>query len=485
MSESSSSTDAIKSQNNVLKEIINGSWNAIGIIGLKSEFKFVNNAFTPVLGYSQNELLQMKLVDIVLDEYKLNFSQLLKDNQENEYINKITLGCLRKDNQKVFLEIVVNLMKNEKMFVINAHDVTADVDEKNLLDHFVIQFQIDKNGKLLKASDAFYRLLGYEFDTIIQSDFKTLFHKSTDATSLSNYYKSIEDGSHFSGELILNKSNAEALYVDFTSKPYRNKYGDIIGFSAAMIDISSEKKLQKHEEFLEEKLIDEEEKLTIMAETMRTVAHEWRQPLNTISLEAQSLAFDLDFDEEVNRNDIKEKLEGISRSTEKLSNVIESFQAITELKGSKKQRNIKDILIESLRIAELYEYEYVKESHKETRSFRTYPKELSNAISMILINAKEYVSKVSQPCIKIETYEKNNHIVCDISNNGGHIPDDIIDKIFTPYFSTKTEKNGVGLSLYTCKIIIELHLKGTIEVSNNDNNFVNFKLTFPIGALEE
>ena len=485
MSENVTSVDAINSQNIVLKEIINGSWNAIGIIELDSKFKFINKAFSPVLGYSQDEILKMKLIDIVLEEHKEAFTQLLIDNQQNEYINKMTLGCVRKDQQKVYLEVVIHLMKNEKMFVINAHDVTADVDEKKLLDHFVIQFQIDSSGKFLKASDAFYRLLGYSLDQITNSDIQKLFHNSTNEKSLVNYYKSIKDGSHFSGELILKKSTNEPLYVDFTSKPYRNKYGDIIGFTAAMIDISSEKKLQKQEEFLEEKLIDEEEKLTIMSETMRTVAHEWRQPLNTISLEAQSLAFDLDFDDEVNKENIKEKLEGISKSTEKLSNVIESFQAITELKESKKQRHIKDIVIESLQISELYGYEYIQENHKDTKSFRTYPKELANALSTILTNAKEFVNKLENPCIKIETYEQNHKIVCNISNNGGHINEDIIDKIFTPYFSTKTEKNGVGLSLYTCKIIVELHLKGTIEVRNEENNFVNFKLTFPIGALDE
>jgi K+-sensing histidine kinase KdpD len=43
----------------------------------------------------------------------------------------------------------------------------------------------------------------------------------------------------------------------------------------------------------------------------------------------------------------------------------------------------------------------------------------------------------------------------------------------------------VGLSLYTCKIIIELHLKGKIEVENLGDDWVLFKISLPIGALEE
>lgn len=485
MGESATLIDAMKNQNIVLKEIINGSWNAIGIIDKKTQFKFINKAFVPVLGYTQNEILKMKLVDIVLPEYQHPLTQLLDDNTKNEYINKLTLGCIRKDKQKVYLEIVIHLMQNQKMFVINAHDVTADVDEKKLVDQFIIQFQIDDKGKFLKGSDAFYRLLGYSFDKLVYTDSKELLHSLSKDNMAEEYLTTLVNGKSWSGQLVLKKINGAPIYVEFSSKPTKNKYGDIVGYSAVMIDISSEIKLQEQEVFLEEKLIDEEEKLNIMSETMRTVAHEWRQPLNTISLEAQSLSFDLDFDDEVDKETIKEKLDGIAKSTEKLSKVIESFQSLTELKGSKKKRNIKDILVESLRISELYEKEFVQEEYGETRSFRTYPKELSSAISSILINAKEFTSKVTEPLVSLKTYESGTNIVCEISNNGGHIPEDIIDKIFTPYFSTKTEKNGVGLSLYTCKIIIELHLKGTIKVKNIDNDIVNFKLTFPIGALEE
>lgn len=481
----STSNEAVKNQNTILKDIINSSWNAIGIIDLNGNFKFVNNAFIPVLGYTQSELLHLNLTDIMLDESKEPFKTLLQDNQKNQYINKLTIGCQRKDQQKVYLEIVINIMHNNKMFVINAHEVTADVNHKKLIDQFIIQFQTDDKGAIINASAAFYRLTGYSYNKLVYNDFKTLFFNDNSNENLNEYFQAIKDGQSWSGDLVLSKIDTSLLYVNFSSNPTHNKYGDVIGHSAVMIDITGEKKLQKYEEFLEKKLTDEEEKLNIMSETIRTVAHEWRQPLNTISLEAQSLSFDLDFEDEINKEDIKEKLDGISNSTQKLSKVIENFQSFTEPKGSKKKRNIKDIILEALRISELDEKEYVTEEHESTKSFRTYPKELASAISSILNNAKEQITKIKNPNIIIKTYEQDGYIICEFLNNGGIIPLDIIDKIFTPYFSTKNERNGVGLSLYTCKMIIELHLKGSIEVKNLDDNYVLFKLTLPIGALEE
>ncbi len=479
------SIDAIKNQNNILKEMINGSWNGIGIIDLDSNFKYINKAFSPFFGYTEVELLSMKLLELVLPKSKDSFIELLKENQQNEYKNHLTIGCLRKDNRIVYIDIYIKLMLNKKMFVINASDITLEVTEKKLINQFIIQFHIDKNGNITKASDAFCKLSGYAYEKLIYSSYAKIISNQTPKETIVEFVETIKNGKSWIGNIVLNKADGTNFFVYIACKPVKNKYGDVVGHDAVMMDTTSEIILQKNKNVLQEKLMDEEEKLAIMTETMRTVAHEWRQPLNIISLEAQGLAFELDFSDTFDKNYIKERLESISASTEKLSNIINNFQSVTELRGTKKQRHIKDIFLDAIQLADLYEKECLKEQHEETKTFRTYPKELASALSSILINAKEQIERKSDGIIKIKTYQVNNKIICEISNNGGQIPADIIDKIFTPYFSTKDERNGVGLSLYTCKIIIELHLKGKIEVENFDDDWVKFKVSLPIGALEE
>jgi len=74
--------------------------------------------------------------------------------------------------------------------------------------------------------------------------------------------------------------------------------------------------------------------------------------------------------------------------------------------------------------------------------------------------------EIKEPKIVIKTYEKEDMSVLEVLDNAGGVPEDIKDKIFDPYFSTKTKKDGTGLGLYMSKIIIEEHCEGKIEVLN-------------------
>ena len=88
----------------------------------------------------------------------------------------------------------------------------------------------------------------------------------------------------------------------------------------------------------------------------------------------------------------------------------------------------------------------------------------------ILNNAKEALVEIeTSKVIKIDIHTKNNEVVTTVFNNGLAIDENIIHKIFDPYFSTKKKKNGTGLGLYITKEIIELH-GGEIWVESQGRN---------------
>jgi signal transduction histidine kinase len=104
---------------------------------------------------------------------------------------------------------------------------------------------------------------------------------------------------------------------------------------------------------------------------------------------------------------------------------------------------------------------------KSNINISTYTNEIKQVLLNIIKNSEDILidKNIKNPQIDIKTYQNT----IEISDNGGGIPEDIIDKIFDPYFSTKRKKDGTGLGLYMSKIIIEEHCGGKLSVKNNKN----------------
>ena len=98
----------------------------------------------------------------------------------------------------------------------------------------------------------------------------------------------------------------------------------------------------------------------------------------------------------------------------------------------------------------------------------------------ILKNAEDIlIEQENNRNIIIRTYIDNNNAVIEIEDNAGGIPNDIIDKIFDPYFSTKISKNGTGLGLYMSKTIINDHCGGELSAKNSDYGAI-FTIKLPL-----
>jgi C4-dicarboxylate-specific signal transduction histidine kinase len=85
-----------------------------------------------------------------------------------------------------------------------------------------------------------------------------------------------------------------------------------------------------------------------------------------------------------------------------------------------------------------------------------------------LNNAKDVLieRKVKNPQVKIHLSKQGNKVILTVSDNAGGIPDEIIDKIFNPYFTTREKLTGTGLGLYISKTIIERNMSGKLSVRN-------------------
>ncbi|WP_419773637.1 ATP-binding protein [Halarcobacter sp.] len=221
-----------------------------------------------------------------------------------------------------------------------------------------------------------------------------------------------------------------------------------------------------------ESLLIEQSRMAAMGEMISMIAHQWRQPLSSIGTAVSNLKFRINmksYDETI----FNKKLDDVENYLEYMSTTIDDFRNFFKKDRDKELTNIPyitNIAVEML--YEAFEKNSVKIENKNSVKLDNiflYKNELLQVIINILTNAKDaFNDKQNQGDNKIVIEYKESKKVQKIiiSDNAGGIPENIIDKVFDPYFSTKDNKNGTGIGLYMCKTIIEKHFQGKIQVSN-------------------
>ncbi|WP_052502499.1 sensor histidine kinase [Halarcobacter anaerophilus] len=110
-----------------------------------------------------------------------------------------------------------------------------------------------------------------------------------------------------------------------------------------------------------------------------------------------------------------------------------------------------------------------------------YVNELIQVLINIIKNAVDILIErdIKNKEIMINSYKEDSSLIITIEDNAGGIKEEIIDKVFNPYFSTKDKKNGTGLGLYMSKTIVEKQSLGSLSVENSQIG-AKFKIILPI-----
>jgi len=211
-------------------------------------------------------------------------------------------------------------------------------------------------------------------------------------------------------------------------------------------------------------------RLAQMGEMISMIAHQWRQPLTTLSMLNQTVTINYSMD----KLD-EEFMEYFKTSSKKqiynMSKTIDDFRDFFKPEKEKVEFVINDVINNTLEMIKPIFTENkidIVFDISEDYKFNGYPNELGQAILNIVTNAKDALieNEIQNKWIKINLVQSDKNIVLTIKDNAGGIPTEILPNLFDPYFSTKEEKNGTGLGLYITKIIIEDHMDGKINVFN-------------------
>ena len=237
-----------------------------------------------------------------------------------------------------------------------------------------------------------------------------------------------------------------------------------------------------------EKLLIQQSKMATMGEMIGNIAHQWKQPLNLISISNGMIKIEKEQNNIYDDEQISKAIVHIDNSVKYLSDTIDDFRDFFKPDKDKKYFDIKEAFDKTFGLIDSQFKHNNIEIFQEIQSinFYGYQNELLQVFINIIKNAKDELvkkEKSERKLLFINVKENKNKILIKIKDNAGGIADNIFDDIFKAYFSTKKEE-GTGIGLYMSKQIIEA-MNGEIEVSNctflyEDENYTGAEFTISL-----
>lgn len=364
-------------------------------------------------------------------------------------------------------------------------------------------------------SEKWFELLGYNPNNFKNRSIDTAFKliHDDDREYVVRYFYEYIDGKtdYYNIEMRVKSADESYKWIHSVGKSVEvNSSGKITKMTVTHFDITSRKefedrlkkinaelgkKIQEetNRRLTHERLLMQQSKLAAMGDMIGAIAHQWRQPLNAMGLLIQDLEDAYNFNE-LDGKYFREMVKSSMALLGHMSQTIDDFRNFFRPDKVKSCFSLGDSILEvinltygqfnnfSIRIEILFDKKNIGYTCGENFCFKDkrpfddyilgYPNEFKHVVLNLLNNSKDAFNdksvdnKLRLISIIISKIDTNGFSVT-IKDNAGGIPEQIADRIFEPYFTTKEEGKGVGIGLYMSKMIIENNMDGNLVFRNN------------------
>jgi PAS domain S-box-containing protein len=421
-------------------------------------------SLTYLLKNSQNLL---KDLDLAVEAYQKDTELKTKKLQKNEfYILLLTLFTLLLEALFIFKpanKSIINKTKELKRQKEYADTVTQA--NTNAI------IAVDENLNILTFNKSAERMFGY-------SASEMLYTKLIDNSIIPNkFLKAHNNGLMTFMEKGKLKNEDEVFELEAQTKdkilfPIRISFGVKIEGKNKIV-VANIQDITKERE--KDSLLLEQSRFAAMGEMIGNIAHQWRQPLSSISALATGTKLrynnNLISDDELNEVFVK-----IKDYTQYLSKTIDDFRDFLNQDQTDEVFLLSEALDKSMTLTEAT---YTKNNIEIERKYKNTnltikgsSSQLSQVFLNILNNAKDILIEkdLEERIVLIELYKYEDYAIVAISDNAGGIKDDVANKIYDPYFTTKHKSQGTGIGLFMSKRIVEQKFNGILE--NRNRKFV-------------
>ncbi len=357
-----------------------------------------------------------------------------------------------------------------------------------------------KGHVFVRSNEAWNNMLGYKTGELIGKNSKLIYTSTEEYENFGKdaYAQMLKSG-QYTTEHLLQRRDGSTITV-LLSGAYLDKKDATKGSIWVAIDISDRKRMENElltvnkmlEQMVEsetkkrieaEHMAMQQSKMALMGEMIGAIAHQWRQPLNALGIAVQDIKQAHKYGEldgEYLAAAVKTSMERIQY----MSKTIDDFRNFFLPNKSKREFFIEDAIKAAANIvcAQLddHKIELLYDADKQT-PFTGYQSELQQVLLNLISNSKDAIEANKPAVRKIEIITDRNEtgVTIAVEDSGGGIPQEIMDRIFEPYYTTKEQGKGTGIGLYMSKQIVERHMDGELKCENSEYG-ARFTIKLPL-----
>jgi PAS domain S-box-containing protein len=485
-----------------------------------------NKACESASGYSASEVQGRNMTELLLGpEEAVLFAEFISRPTELYVVKSMETWLITRSGNKRLINWTYTLHagdeSGEAHVILTGIDVTqrriAEEELKFSAGRYrslynntpVMLHSLDTDCRIVSVSKYWLDTMGYERTEVLGrrfSEFLAVSSRRFVEETFNGEYRKTGSCREVACEIV--RKDGTKMDVLLSVMAERDGCGEINRSLAVMVDVTDRKRAQKEieelnrslavrakeiedancqleklnnslEEMLREEvaksrkkdfLMIQQSRQAAMGEMIGNIAHQWRQPLNAVGLYIQDLQESFEHGEltgDYLKSSVGQAMDIISHMSQTINDFRNFFKPDKEILNF----NVREVIQRVLN--------FVSNSFKDSGVrldvemrddifINGLPNEYSQVILNILNNAREVLveRKVAAPVVKVQLSWFGDKSLVAITDNAGGVPEEIIDRIFDPYFTTKGA-GGTGIGLYISKTIIEQNMKGVLTVRNN------------------
>jgi PAS domain S-box-containing protein len=462
--------------------------NAISFTRLSDgEFIDVNESFLKFSGYKREELIGQSSLEMSIWSEPMVRQQTLQLLQEDKKIQNVERKFRVKTGERRVGLVSIDVIRvgEEPCLLTTIQDITERKQAEELYTTLAtsspVGVYIAQDHKFVFVNPEFQKATGFSEDELVGRDPLSIAHPEDRERVRRNAVEMLK-GNHIPAyelRAIVKDGKVRWALETVTSVTYKGRRATLGNF----IDITELKQVEEKDRRLQQEL-NRSARLASVGELAAGVAHEINNPLTGI----------LGFSERLLRKSpsdtISHDMEKIHSEARRAAKVVQNLLTFARQRESRKQPcDINDVLQRALELR-AYELkadniEVITDLSPDLPSTTADFQQLQEVFLNLILNAEQAMVETSgHGRLLIKTDLTNGNIGISFTDDGPGILPEYLEKLFTPFFTTRSERGGTGLGLSICHGIVTEH-GGQIYARNNPDKGATFLVQLPVAFNEQ